>query len=320
MAISSPTWIGSASSRFPRTGSEGESLSRQTGSSSATNPKGIRGSSTSQSTGNPRADAAAIEALLKYEHYGNWSFENGARSFRSLRIALDRWAADVKAKLETIREQNKFAFENAVHALALGSIVCGLVDARSSGAVELINAIFESIPESPSHAEGPWEELQLACARGGGGRRDSREALQVRVTEFAGTSKGGSGPQMIDAATILPVLLARVDDLETTPATSGRDGASQHLKHVLELLPQAVEARREHLQRVAAHNLGVVRPRTTRCRGCRANRAGHCRPCPLRRLSLSNPSTLCSDSKTRWGPVHFTPPSRTCGVRSLRGS
>ena len=194
------------------------------------------------------SDAAAIEALLKYEQHGNWSFENGARSFRSLRIALDRWVDDVQTQLESIRKADKFAFENAIHALALGSIVCGLVDARRSSAVELINAIFESIPNLPSRAEGPWEELQLACAQGGGGRRDSREALQERVTEFAGTSKGGSGPQMIDAATILAVLLKKVDDLEATPPTSGSDGASLHLKHVLELLPKAVAARREFLK------------------------------------------------------------------------
>ena len=194
------------------------------------------------------SDAAAIEALLRYEQHGSWSFENGARFFRNLRIALDRWGGDVRAQLETIQEADRVAFENAIHALVLGAIACGLVDARTASVLELIDAIFESIPESPSHAEGPWEELQLACARGGGGRRDSREALQVRVTEFAGTSKGGRGPQMVDAATILPVLLARVDDLETTPGTSGSDGASQHLKHVLELLPEAVAARREFLK------------------------------------------------------------------------
>ena len=193
-------------------------------------------------------DASAIEALLKYEHHGAWLFENGGRFFRGLRIALDRWTADVRAQLKTIREADKVAFENAIHALVLGAIVCGLVDARRSSAGELIDAIFAPIPATPSAAEGPWEVLRLACARGGGGKRDSREDLQVRVQEYAGTSKGGRGPQMVDAATILPVLLDRVETLEAAPAKYASDGASQHLKHVLKRLPKAVAARRERLK------------------------------------------------------------------------
>ena len=101
--------------------------------------------------------------------------------------------ADVRAQLKTIREADKVAFENAIHALVLGAIVCGLVDARRSSAGELIDAIFAPIPGSPSAAEGPWEVLRLACARGGGGKRDSREDLQVRVHEYAGTSEGRGG-------------------------------------------------------------------------------------------------------------------------------
>ena len=193
------------------------------------------------------SDASAIEALLKYEHHGDWSFENGARSFRSLRIALDRWAADVRAQLGTVRKADQVAFENAIHALILGAIAYGLVDARQPSAVELIDAIFVPILEAPSDAEGPWEELRMACIRGGGSRRDGREHLQARVIEFAGTSKGGSGPQMIDVAAILPVGLKKMGDLEITPRKWPNDGASQHLKHVLELLPRALSARRDRL-------------------------------------------------------------------------
>ena len=191
------------------------------------------------------SDAAAIEALLKYEHFGNWSFENGARSFRSLRIVLDRWAADVCRQLEAIRDARAIAFENAIHALVLGSIVFGLVDARHSSAGELVDAIFAPISEFRSDATGSWEELRTACLQG---RRDSRKDLQERVIQFAGTSKGGSGPQMIDVATILPLILEKLGDLGVTPLKSSRDGASQHLRHVLELLPRALTARRASLE------------------------------------------------------------------------
>ena len=193
------------------------------------------------------SDASAIEALLKYEHYRDWSFENGARAFRTCRIALDRWTTDVRTQLENIREEDQAAFESAVHALVFGAIVCGLVDARSSSPADLIDAIFASIPDSPSEAKSPWEALQAACAQGIVGKRDSREELQMRVRE-AGTSKGGRGPQMVDAAKILPVLLARVDDLGAAPASSESDGASQHLKYVLERLPDAVAARHADLE------------------------------------------------------------------------
>ena len=193
-------------------------------------------------------DALAIEGLLKYEHYGDWSFENGARSFRSLRIALGKWAAEVREQLESIRSMERVPFKNAIHALILGAIACGLVDSRRSGWADLMDAIFAPIPESSPRAEGPWEVLRMACARGGGGRRDSRDDLQARVREFAGTSKGRRGPQMVDAATILPVLREKVANLEATPAKSASDGASQHLKYVLELLPKAVAARRDWLK------------------------------------------------------------------------
>ena len=100
-------------------------------------------------------DAAAIEALLRYEHHGDWSFKNGTRSFRSFRIALDTWAAHVRTQLETIRETDRVAFENAVHALVVGAIVCGLVDARHSSAVELTDAVFAQGLKAPIDANGP---------------------------------------------------------------------------------------------------------------------------------------------------------------------
>ena len=100
----------------------------------------------------------------------------------------------------------------------------------------------------------------MACIRSGGGKRDSREDLQKRVIKFVGTSKGGSGPQMIDAATFLPVLLDRVENLDATPVKLGSDGASQHLKHVLGLLPQAVAERRERVQEWLAAILAWCNP------------------------------------------------------------
>ena len=192
------------------------------------------------------SDAAAIEALLRYEQHGNWSFENGARSFRSLRVALGRWAATTKAQLDRIREAELVAFENAIHALMLGAIACGVVDARSASTEELIDAIFAPLPQPLVDTDTSWGLLLQACR--GGGKRDSREHLQQRVIKFAGTSKGGRGPQMIDAATILPILLTRVRDLDTAPAKLGSDGASQHLKRVLGLLPRAVVGRKATVQ------------------------------------------------------------------------
>ena len=194
------------------------------------------------------SDAAAIEALLRYEQHGNWSFENGARSFRSLRLALDGWAAGIRERLHAIQEADRVAFENAIHALILGAIVGGLVDARSATAEELIDAIFASVPQTPTDSGDAWGLLLKACTVGRGATHDSRENLQKRVIRFAGTSKGGSGPQVIDAATILPVLLKRVVDLETAPAELGSDAASRHLRHVLDLLPRAVAARRAKVQ------------------------------------------------------------------------
>lgn len=192
-------------------------------------------------------DLAAIEALLRYEHHGDWSFENGARYYRSLRIALDGWAADVAKQLSAIKSRDEIAFANAIHALAIGAIVYGLLDVRHSTATDLTEAIFAELPETPPDATGPWGALRVACALGGGGTQDGRDRLQARVSGFAGTSKGGSGPQMVDAATIIPILLARVDDLESI-STMGSDGASGHLKHILHLLPQAMEKRRDSVK------------------------------------------------------------------------
>ena len=85
---------------------------------------------------------------------------------------------------------------------------------------------------------------------------------------------------MVDAATILPVLLDRVETLEAAPAKYASDGASQHLKHVLERLPKAVAARRGRPQGLGGRDFGVVRPRRTRCQGCAGDGAGHHRPSP----------------------------------------
>ena len=63
-------------------------------------------------------DAAAIEALLRYEHQGDWSFQNGTRAFRSLRVALDRWAARVLAQFQAIRETDRVAFGKRCPCLA----------------------------------------------------------------------------------------------------------------------------------------------------------------------------------------------------------
>jgi hypothetical protein len=157
----------------------------------------------------PTDTALALQALLLFEHHGDWRFTRGlggARYQRVLARMLERWADEVLDQIRsTFRPEPWDPVPAAVELLALGARMGGGLSPLRPGAEEMVDAVFAPLPAVPDGRAPAWTELTRSLQK-------HREALSELVIARVGASKGIERARIVDAARLLPPLTAIAAD------------------------------------------------------------------------------------------------------------
>jgi hypothetical protein len=212
--------------------------------------------------------ALALQALLLYEHYGDWTFTRGlggARYQRVLARQLEHWAGEVLGQVRsTYRPAPGWdPVPAAVEMLALGARLAGSLSPLRPSIEELVDAVFaENAPAAEGRAKA-WTELAQTLQK-------HREALSHLVIARVGASKGTERARIVDAARLVGPLSAISSDWrprEPIPADlpTGHFDALRRAREAADrLLDEAVEQEKARqvaaFDAVAAH-LGATEPK-----------------------------------------------------------
>jgi hypothetical protein len=204
--------------------------------------------------------ALALQALLLFEHYGDWHFTRGLRGARYQRILarmLDRWAEQVLSQIRaTFRLEPWDPVPAAVELLALGARMAGGLSPLRPSAEELVDAVFSPLPAGADGRAPAWAELVQALQK-------QRGALSDLVIARVGASKGIERARIVDASRLLGPLAAVSSDWrpreplpEDLPASSF-DALRRARAAAERLLDEALEQERDRqlaaFAAVAAH-------------------------------------------------------------------
>jgi hypothetical protein len=208
--------------------------------------------------------ALALQALLLYDHYGDWRFTRGlggARYQRVLARMVERWAGEVLRQIRaTFRPDPWDPVPAAVELLALGARMAGGLSPLRPSAEELVDAVFAPLPEGADGRAPAWTELVQVL-------RKHREALSDVVIARVGASKGTERARIVDAARLVRPLAAvsaewrprepLPEDLPAPPFDPLRRARAAADRLLDEALDQERERQLAAFAAVAAHLGGV---------------------------------------------------------------
>ena len=146
-------------------------------------------------------EAVALQALLKYNHYGNWKYPGGAADFRAYARQLEEWG---HAVIEQIRKRPRVSGERwspvpaIAELLALGVRMSGRPAGVDYSLSDLIDVLFIPYDSTGSVLRSEtWRNLfDILCQH--------RAALTEILTAYIPCTKGGSPrPQVIDAVQLI---------------------------------------------------------------------------------------------------------------------
>lgn len=149
-------------------------------------------------------EAVALQALLRHQHYGGWSYPDGAVDFRTYAGRLETWSLCV---LEQIRRRPRISgvtwdpVPAVTELLALGVRMAGFPKTVDYSLADLADALFSSYDVSVANSRSTaWQELfKVFC--------DRREELVETLKAFIPCTKGGhSRLQVVDAVQLIEPL------------------------------------------------------------------------------------------------------------------
>lgn len=149
-------------------------------------------------------EAVALQALLKYNHYGNWNYPGGAADFRAYARRLEEWGRTV---VELIRKRPRVSGEKwspvpaVAELLALGVRMAGRPAGAEYSLSDLMDVLFT--PYDPTVAASrseSWKNLfDIFCQH--------RTALTEILTTYIPCTKGGFPRlQIIDVVQLIEPL------------------------------------------------------------------------------------------------------------------
>lgn len=149
-------------------------------------------------------EAVALQALLKYNYYGNWNYPEGAADFRAYARQLEEWGRIV---VEQIRKRPRLSGEEwslvptITELLAIGVRMAGRPAGVEYSLSDLVDVLFISYDSTVAASRSEaWKNLfDVFCQH--------REALTDKLTAYIPCTKGGhSRLQVIDAVQLLEPL------------------------------------------------------------------------------------------------------------------
>lgn len=149
-------------------------------------------------------EAVALQALLRHQHYGSWSYPGGAVDFRTYAGRLESWSLCV---LEQIRRRPRISgvswdpVPSVTELLALGVRMAGFPKTVDYSLADIADALFSSYEASAANSRSTaWQELfKVFC--------DRREELAEILKALIPCTKGGhSRLQVVDAVQLIEPL------------------------------------------------------------------------------------------------------------------
>ena len=149
-------------------------------------------------------EAVALQALLKFNHYGSWNYPEGAADFRAYARRLEKWGQIV---VEQIRKRPRVSGEKwspvpaVAELLALGVRMAGRPASVEYSLSDLIDVLFTSYDQTVAASRSEaWKNLfDVFCQH--------RAALTDILTAYIPCTKGGSSRlQVIDAVQLVEPL------------------------------------------------------------------------------------------------------------------
>jgi len=149
-------------------------------------------------------EAVALQALLKYNHYGNWNYPEGAADFRAYARQLEEWGRIVE---EQIRKRPRLSGEEwslvptVTELLATGVRMAGRPAGVEYSLSDMVDVLFTSYDSTVAASRSDaWKNLfDVFCQH--------REALTDKLTAYIPCTKAGHPRlQVIDAVQVLEPL------------------------------------------------------------------------------------------------------------------
>lgn len=149
-------------------------------------------------------EAVALQALLKYNHYGSWNYLGGAGDFRTYAGRLEEWSRIV---VEQIRKRPRMSGEKwspvpaVAELIALGVRMAGRPAGAEFSLSDMIDVLFTPYDQSAAASRSEsWKNLfDVFC--------QNRSALADILISYIPCTKGGSPRlQVIDAVQLVEPL------------------------------------------------------------------------------------------------------------------
>ena len=152
-------------------------------------------------------NAVLFSTVVQFLNRHDWSFERGPEAQRAFELQVRRWAAEVLIRVRSVAQGGQAwdPIAPATRLLLLTGLILDIPGTLGPHDSDRIGAVFADPPESDPRRGEAWGNLVAAC-RGGQHLVASRDEVRRLLLERAAAAQGDGQPQLVDAATILPII------------------------------------------------------------------------------------------------------------------
>jgi hypothetical protein len=196
-------------------------------------------------------NAVLFGGVIQFLHRHDWSFERGPEAQRSFEVHVRRWAAEVLSHVRSTAQGGRAwdPIAPAIHLLSLTGVALSIPGATGPTDSDRLASLFADPPEADPARGEAWRDLVAAC-RGVGHLVATRDDVRRLLIERVAAAQGDGQPQLVDSATILPIVqeMGRILPLDAliddAPAT-----VVAYQRGIVKAMPLALQEERGRLEK-----------------------------------------------------------------------